>query len=56
MRRRVVLEFDTSISDERAIVNKLTSALMRILRNNRGYVVSIHKEEIEQPYTDPERG
>ena len=52
----MVLEFDTSISDERAIVNKLTSALMRILRNNRGYVVSIHKEEIEQPYTDPERG
>lgn len=56
MRSRVVLEFDTSISDERAIVNKLTSALMRILRNNRGYVVSIHKEEIEQPYTDPEHG
>ena len=56
MRSRVVLEFDTSISDERAIVNKLTSALMRILRNTRGYVVSIHKEEIEQPYTDPERG
>lgn len=56
MRSRVVLEFDTSISDERTIVNKLTSALMRILRNNRGYVVSIHKEEIEQPYTDPERG
>ncbi len=56
MRSRVVLEFDTSISDERAIGNKLTSALMRILRNNRGYVVSIHKEEIEQPYTDPERG
>ena len=56
MRSRVVLEFDTSISDERAIVNKLTSALMRILRNNRGYVVSIHKEEMEQPYTDPERG
>lgn len=56
MRSRVVLEFDTSISDERAIVNKLTSALMRILRNNRGYVVSIHKEGIEQPYTDPERG
>ena len=56
MRSRGVVEFDTSISDERAIVNKLSSALMRILRNNRGYVVSIRKEEIEQPYPDLERG
>lgn len=56
MRSRVVVEFDASIADERAIVNKLNSALMRILRGNRGFVVSVHKEEIEQPYQDLERG
>lgn len=50
MRSRVVVEFDTTESDERKIVNKLGAALMRILRNNGGYVVSIHKEVIEQPY------
>lgn len=50
MRSRVVVEFDTTESDERKIVNKLGASLMRILRNNGGYMVSIYKEEIEQPY------
>lgn len=50
MRSRVVVEFDTTEFNERKIVNKLGAALMRILRSNSGYVVSIHKEEIEQPY------
>ena len=50
MRSRVVVEFDTTESDERKIVNKLGAALMRILRSNGGYVVSINKEAIEQPY------
>lgn len=50
MRSRVVVEFDTTESDERKIVNKLGAALMRILRSNGGYVVSIQKEAIEQPY------
>ena len=46
MRSRLVIEFDTTITEEKCIANKIAEAAMKILRRSGGYIVNIQKDEI----------
>lgn len=46
MRKRLIIDLDVNYVDEKAVVNKIAYAAMKVLRANRGSLVGIRQEEL----------
>lgn len=44
MRKRLIIDLDVNFPDEKAIVDKIAYAAMKVLRSNRGNLISIRQE------------
>lgn len=46
MRKRLIIDLDANYMDEKAIVDKIAYAAMKVLRSSRGNLISIRQEEL----------
>lgn len=49
MRKRLIIDLDANYMDEKAIIDKIAYAAMKVLRSNRGNLISIKQEELSSP-------
>lgn len=49
MRKRLIIDLDANYMDEKAIIDKIAYAAIKVLRSNRGNLIGIKQEELPSP-------